>query len=217
MPSRLDPTAAPPGKDTLVVLVPCGPIPLPGSDAGGRPQTREAFAATKARARKQIIETLKKRLGRDDFESLIDVEEVLDPFDWRERFSLFRGSILGLSHTIPQVRRSGVQRVLHHADTLFFRCSGSGLACSAYAAAHTQLHALTWLHRHATHKNLFFCGASTQPGTGVPVVVAGSGVVAARVDAFLRGKPVPGRMPQVSLLLAGLLLPLLLLFFRQSV
>lgn len=111
-----------------MVLVPCGPIPLPGSDAGGRAQTREAFAATRARARKQIIETLKKRLGRDDFESLIDVEEVLDPFDWRERFSLFRGSILGLSHTIPQVRRGCAALHLSRADmpclqVLWFRPS----------------------------------------------------------------------------------------------
>lgn len=83
---------------------------------------------------------------------------------------------------------------------------------AAVCAAHT----LTQLHRHATHKNLFFCGASTQPGTGVPVVVAGSGVVAARIDAFLRGKRMPGRLPQVSLLLAALLLPLVLLLLRQT-
>lgn len=37
-------------------------------------------------------------------------------------------------------------------------------------------------------KNLFFVGASAMPGTGVPVVCAGSGIVADMVDDFLTGK-----------------------------
>ncbi|PWN42435.1 phytoene desaturase [Ceraceosorus guamensis] len=170
VPSRLDPTAAPLGRDTLVVLVPCGPLPLDASTS------RAEFEVTRARARRQVIATLNARLGDRraerraeadggvlkafdektadafDIESLIAVEQVMDPFDWQERFDLFRGSILGLSHTIPQV--------------LWFRPSV----------------------QHATYRNLFFCGASTQPGTGVPVVVAGSAVVAKRIDDFLSKK-----------------------------
>ncbi|PWY98742.1 putative phytoene dehydrogenase [Testicularia cyperi] len=155
VPSRLDPSAAPPGKDTLVILVPCGPISIPEkpcSDPAKGARSREQFAATKDRARRQVIETLKKRLNRPDFEDLIDHEIINDPFDWQDKFNLFRGSILGLSHTIPQV--------------LWFRPSI----------------------QHASYSNLFFVGASTQPGTGVPVVVAGSGVVAERVSAFLEGR-----------------------------
>lgn len=101
VPSRLDPTAAPAGRDTLVVLVPCGPISLDSKSTG--PTTREAFEETKKRARRQVIETIQRRLKRPDFESLIEHEIVNDPWDWQERFNLFRGSILGLSHTIPQV------------------------------------------------------------------------------------------------------------------
>ncbi len=155
VPSRLDPSAAPPGKDTLVILVPCGPISIPEkpcTDPSKGARSREQFQKTKERARRQVIETLKKRLNRPDFEQLIDHEIVNDPFDWRDKFNLFRGSILGLSHTIPQV--------------LWFRPSI----------------------QHASFSNLFFVGASTQPGTGVPVVVAGSGVVAERVNAFLEGR-----------------------------
>lgn len=42
--------------------------------------------------------------------------------------------------------------------------------------------------RHSTYKNLFFIGASTQPGTGVPVIVAGSKVISSRIHRFLQGK-----------------------------
>lgn len=155
VPSRLDASAAPAGKDTLVILVPCGPISIPEkpcADPAKGARTRDQFAATVQRARTQVIATLSKRLNRPDFESLIQHEIVNDPFDWADKFNLFRGSILGLSHTIPQV--------------LWFRPSI----------------------QHAKYNNLFFVGASTQPGTGVPVVVAGSGVVAHRVTAFLEGR-----------------------------
>ncbi|KAN0061863.1 hypothetical protein ACQY0O_005857 [Thecaphora frezii] len=161
VPSRLDPSAAPTGKDTLVVLVPCGPISIPEKPAGDRAKgahTRAQFQAAKERARAQVLETLQRRLNRPDFASLIEHEIVNDPFDWQDKFNLFRGSILGLSHTIPQV--------------LWFRPSI----------------------QHAKIDNLFFVGASTQPGTGVPVVVAGSGVVADRIDKHLQGHQ-KGKLP----------------------
>lgn len=153
VPSRLDPSAAPAGKDTIVVLIPCGPLPQKGK-AGQEhgPTTREEFQQVTDRARRQVLETIEKRLGRSDFASLIEQEIINNPFDWREKFGLWRGSILGLSHTIHQV--------------LWFRPSP----------------------QHAEYDNLFFVGASTQPGTGVPVVVAGSGVVAEKVDAYLTGR-----------------------------
>ncbi|KDN52487.1 phytoene desaturase [Tilletiaria anomala UBC 951] len=149
VPSRLDPTAAPPGKDTLVVLVPCGL--LRADNTPGVADTHEELERLKERARRQIIEAISKRLNRPDFESLIEHEIVNDPFTWKEKFNLFRGSILGLSHSIMQV--------------LYFRPS-------------TQ---------HSYYRNLFFVGASTQPGTGVPVVVAGTEVIAKKADRFLRG------------------------------
>ncbi|CAO1619049.1 unnamed protein product [Parajaminaea phylloscopi] len=177
VPSRLDPTAAPSGKDTIVVLTPCGPLPQKGK-AGQEngPTTKAEFQQVTDRARRQVLETLAKRLGRPDFANLIEQEIINDPFDWREKFGLWRGSILGLSHTIPQV--------------LWFRPSP----------------------QHAKYENLFFVGASTQPGTGVPVVVAGSGVVADKVDAYLRGQQTGWLSYEAlrgSVLLAALVLGLL--------
>lgn len=105
----------------------------------------------------------------------------MDPWDWRERFGLWNGSILGLSHCVSQV--------------LWFRPSN----------------------QHATLKNMFFVGASTMPGTGVPVVCAGSGIVADKVDAYLRGKdlyPTPPSFITLVGLLAGLVVAIVAIHLR---
>ncbi|KAK0518516.1 hypothetical protein OC842_007769 [Tilletia horrida] len=155
VPSKLDAGAAPEGKETLVVLVPCGPIEQSreeGKAIPGAARTRTEFSSVRTRARAQVLQTMEDRLGmgRGELEKLIEHEYVHEPLDWAERFNLWRGSILGLSHTLLQVL-----------------CLRPSI-------------------KHAKYRNLYFVGASTQPGTGVPVVVAGSEVVAKRVDRFLR-------------------------------
>ncbi|KAE8216093.1 hypothetical protein CF327_g688 [Tilletia walkeri] len=155
VPSKLDPQAAPEGKETLVILVPCGPIEQSreeGLEIQGAARTRDAFRPVRERARQQVLDTMEARLGmeRGELEKLIEQEYVNEPLDWAERYNLWRGSILGLSHTLLQVL-----------------CLRPSI-------------------KHAKYRNLYFVGASTQPGTGVPVVVAGSEVVAKRVDRFLR-------------------------------
>jgi phytoene dehydrogenase-like protein len=37
-------------------------------------------------------------------------------------------------------------------------------------------------HRHASIQNLFFVGASTHPGTGIPMVLTSAGFVAQRIQ-----------------------------------
>lgn len=101
VPSRVDPSAAPTGGDTLVVLVPCGPIGDEGSAPDGY-QDKETFAKIKTRVRAQVLATLQARIGRD-IGPLIREEHVMDPWDWREKFGLWNGSILGLSHCVSQV------------------------------------------------------------------------------------------------------------------
>lgn len=129
VPSRIDPSAAPEGKDTIVVLVPVGHI----SD-----RSDVDFDELIKRARKQVIETIEKRLKINDFGSLIEHEIVNDPRTWQKEFNLWKGSILGLSHALFQV--------------LWFRPS---LKCKIF-------------------ENLYFVGASAQPGTGVPIVLCGA-------------------------------------------
>lgn len=149
VPSRIDPTAAPEGKDALVILIPVGYI----SDKQG-PQD---WPALQKRAREFVIETLEARLGYEDFGSLIANERVTMPQDWESDFNLFRGSILGLSHDILQV--------------LWFR-PGT---------------------KHRTYKDLYFVGASTQPGTGVPIVLSGAKLTATQV---MRDYAIPSPLTQ---------------------
>ena len=137
VPTRVDPSAAPEGKDAIVILIPVGYI----SDKQG-PQD---WPALLQRARKFVIFTLERQLKIDNFEALIENERVTMPEDWRTDFNLYKGSILGLSHDIFQV--------------LWFR-PGT---------------------KHATYKNMYFVGASTQPGTGVPIVLSGAKLTSTQV------------------------------------
>ncbi|ORY84238.1 phytoene desaturase [Protomyces lactucae-debilis] len=137
VPSRIDPSAAPEDKDSLVILIPAGYI----TEKAG-PQDWDML---QKRARAFVIETLAKRLDLPNFEDLIQSEMVSSPQDWQNDFNLHKGSILGLSHDILQV--------------LWFR-PGT---------------------RHADYKHLYFVGASTQPGTGVPIVLSGARLTANQI------------------------------------
>jgi phytoene desaturase (3,4-didehydrolycopene-forming) len=100
VPSRVDSTAAPAGKDTLVVLIPTGTVTI----------RKETFENDKQKyqqivkfARKMAIATIEKRTNIKNFASLIENEICNDPWTWNRKFNLHSGSILGLSHTIMQV------------------------------------------------------------------------------------------------------------------
>lgn len=152
VPSRVDPTAAPEGKDTMVILVPVGHLldnkaseSINIEKSNGIQHKSQDWPSIIARARKQVVGKLTERLGSElqlgpgeDFESLIATELVNTPLTWRDNLNLHKGSILGLSHNILQVLCLR-PRLIH--DTL---------------------------------KQLYFVGASTHPGTGVPVVVCGA-------------------------------------------
>jgi len=144
VPSRIDPTAAPEGKDTVVVLVPVGHISnVPNID----------FDQHVKRAREHVIDTIEKRLKISNFRSMIDHEIVNDPRTWQNEFNLWKGSILGLSHSLLQV--------------LWFRPS---MKCKLF-------------------ENLYFVGASVQPGTGVPIVLCGAKLLEKQLcDRFSNSK-----------------------------
>lgn len=120
----MDSTAAPPGKDAIMVLCPVGHI---------NTKVPQDWDKLLSKAREFIIKTLSERLEIPDFKYLIDSEEVNTPMVWQEKFGLWNGSALGLSHNIFQV--------------CWFRPSPS----------------------HNRYSNVYFVGASTQPGTGVPI------------------------------------------------
>jgi phytoene desaturase (3,4-didehydrolycopene-forming) len=147
VPSRIDPTAAPEGKDSLVVLVPVGHLSpgKKGSDPDDEGQDQD-WPGLVERARKQIIEIVEERLGMTGLRDMILWEEVNTPLTCklpcieylrmadttgREKFNLTHGSILGITHDFFNV--------------LSFRHQS----------------------RHPKLSGAYFVGASAHPGTGV--------------------------------------------------
>jgi phytoene desaturase (3,4-didehydrolycopene-forming) len=164
VPSRIDPTAAPKGKDSIVVLVPVGHLlnsstsqnphgdPKASSAAGISPE--QDWDSIVDSARKTILSTIETRTGCAPLSKLIVHEELNTPTSWESTFNLDKGSILGLSHSFFNV--------------LAFRPKT----------------------KHPQIKGVYFVGASTHPGTGVPIVLAGAKITA---DQILRerGEVVP--------------------------
>ena len=87
VPSRLDPTAAPEGKDSLVVLVPVGHLSpgKKGSDPDDEGKDQD-WPALVERARKQIIDIVEERLKITGLKDMITWEEVNTPLTckWTE-------------------------------------------------------------------------------------------------------------------------------------
>ncbi|KAF5635943.1 phytoene dehydrogenase AL-1 (carotenoid biosynthesis al-1) [Fusarium sp. NRRL 52700] len=165
VPSRIDPSAAPEGKDSIVVLVPVGHLlsdsegthrGLSKSGNSGGLETSQDWDKMISLARDTVIATMRARIGVD-LAPLIENEIINTPFTWQEKFNLDKGAILGLSHSIMNV--------------LAFRPG-------------TQ---------HSKYKNLYFAGASTHPGTGVPVCIAGSKIVAEQIlkDSGFKSHQIP--------------------------
>ncbi|KAI9475520.1 MAG: phytoene dehydrogenase [Benjaminiella poitrasii] len=158
VPSRIDSTAAPDGKDSVIVLVPIGH----SKNTSGVPD--EDYAVLVKRARTMVLEVIERRLGMTGFENLIENEIVNDPSIWQSKFNLWRGSILGLSHDVFQV--------------LWFRPSTKDST--------------------GRYDNLFFVGASTHPGTGVPIVLAGSKLTSDQVCKSFGKTPLPRKSEAVK-------------------
>ena len=155
VPSRVDPTAAPAGKDTIVVLCPVGHLlssesstPASfftwGRKRGLAPQSPAEWDDLVNRARDAVLETMESRLNVSIRQHIVH-EQLNTPSTWKSQFNLDKGAILGLSHSFFNV--------------LCFRPST----------------------RHKDLKGLYFVGASTHPGTGVPIVLAGARLAADQV------------------------------------
>ncbi|ORX38700.1 hypothetical protein BD324DRAFT_599654 [Kockovaella imperatae] len=101
VPSRVDPSAAPEGKDSIVVLVPVGHL-LPSDSrksSGKKPNNPEQnWDELVDRARKQVIEVMQARLGINGLSEMITWEGINTPLTWQSKFNLTHGSILGITH-----------------------------------------------------------------------------------------------------------------------
>lgn len=94
VPSRIDSSAAPDGKDAVVVLLPVSHL---------SPTNQDCMDDWIKIARNRLICIIEERLHIKNLESLIEYETINDPRTWQMKFNLWKGSILGMSHNISQV------------------------------------------------------------------------------------------------------------------
>jgi phytoene desaturase len=92
-PVRMDPSLAPPGQDSLMVVVPVGHI----NEAA--PQD---WNALQKQARQRVLKRLNK-IGASDLEEHIKFEISYTPRHWQSRYNLTKGAVLGLAHNLTQM------------------------------------------------------------------------------------------------------------------
>ncbi len=134
-PTRLDPSMAPAGEDTLIAIVPVGHL----SENGG-----QDWEAIRDQARQDVFRRL-ATLGVTDLEEHLKFEVNYTPPSWCKRYNLMKGSTHGLCHNLTQLG--------------YFRPSN----------------------RHPRYGNLYFAGASTRPGTGLPTALVSARLAANRM------------------------------------
>lgn len=134
-PTRIDPTRAPKGQDTLTVMIPINHLD---------PKHSVDWQRYKNRVRRYVLDRL-KQMGLMDIEENLKFEASTVPTDWQQRLNLPYGAIYGLHHNLLQVGYLRPSR------------------------------------QHKKYKNLFFVGASTHPGSGLPTVLQSARFTAERV------------------------------------
>jgi len=134
-PARIDPSAAPQGQDSLMVLVPVGHL---------NPERSQNMDALVKSARYAVLGRL-SQLGMPDLEQNIKFEVEYSPKTWQNLYNLVHGAAFGLSHDFWQV---GYLRPKN---------------------------------RHQRYRNLYFVGASTHPGTGLPIVLLSARLTSERI------------------------------------
>jgi phytoene desaturase (3,4-didehydrolycopene-forming) len=110
-PARTDPSAAPAGQDTLMVLVPVGHL-----DA----DITQDWDALQARARSAVIQRLATGAGIVDLEQHLKFEVSYAPSDWLNRYNLAKGAAFGLSHNFLQVGYLRPHNRHHRYGNLYF-------------------------------------------------------------------------------------------------
>lgn len=199
VPSRPDATAAPEGKDCVIVLVPVGHLveaessdPSKYSNGNVQPSvvnenamqpkltgssTKEGILPTAGQdwpkmislARETILATISARTGVDIGPYIVH-ELTNDPNTWQQKFNLDRGAILGLSHSFFNVLCFRPSTRARRGGWLDGKLGGG------MAGRIAEL-----LGSGGSIERLYMVGASAHPGTGVPICLAAGKLVAEQV------------------------------------
>ncbi len=140
VPSKSDASVAPEEDENLFVLVPIAPG-LAYTDASLKEY------------RDKTIAEIAKAFGAPDLESRIIVERSYSIKDFITDYNAFKGTALGLAHTLPQ--------------TATFRPNNV----------------------HKTIKNLFYVGAGTNPGIGMPICLISAELAYKRIENITDPSP----------------------------
>lgn len=130
--SKSNPDCAPEGCENLFILC---PVP----DLRIKPDWSDAD-----RLVEEIIADLSHKINFDIMNHL-ECKVVYTPKDWEKMFNLYKGSGLGLGHSLKQTG------------------------------------ALRPSNKDEKYNNVYYVGASTHPGTGLPIVIIGSKLVTERI------------------------------------
>lgn len=190
-----DPSVSPKGYDAIMVLVPCKTLlrdeecaQLPRAEAMNR--YRQQFPDTLISEMRAVV---LERLGAID--SLADLEkhiihEVVDtPSTWAEQFNLAAGTPFGL---VSCGRWRGSCCV--ECSLLFSFCFFTFDLLQSHGFA--QLSLTRPAPESSGMSNALFCGASTRPGNGVPLVLIGAKQVAEKASKRLAAKMSPRELQQ---------------------
>ncbi|MGD8456675.1 MAG: phytoene desaturase family protein [Anaerolineales bacterium] len=140
-PTRLDPSMAPAGEDTLTAIVPVGHM---------SEDSEQDWGDIRDEAREHVFRRL-RLLGIDDLEEHVKFEINFTPPSWKKRYNLVKGSTHGLCHNLSQL--GPFRPDFEHPD----------------------------------YDNLYFTGASTRPGTGLPTAIISGRMAAERIIGNLNG------------------------------
>ena len=135
VPTRLDPSLAPPDQESIIAIVPVGHMDETGE---------QNWRAIRDQARQDVFDRL-ATIGVTDLQEHIKFETNFTPLSWHKRYNLVKGATHGLGHNLMQL---GYMRPKN---------------------------------RHAQYQNLYFVGASTHPGTGVPTAMVSGRLTAERL------------------------------------
>ncbi len=145
--ATIDHPAAPPGHENLFVLVPFPADPALGGSAASQAGLEELADG--------YLDQIGAWAGIEDLRGRVVTRRVLGPAHFATEFSSWRGTALGMEHTLAQ--------------SAMFRPPGASRKVS----------------------NLYYTGAGTAPGVGLPMCLISAELVAKRLLGETSSTPLP--------------------------
>ncbi|MCK9150643.1 phytoene desaturase family protein [Methanobacterium alcaliphilum] len=106
VPSKTDKTAAPNGSETLFILIPLAP------GIEDTPEIREKFY-------NMIMDDLESKIG-ENIRNNIVVKHIFALTDFKDRYNAYKGTALGLSHTLRQTALFRPSHISKKVDNLYY-------------------------------------------------------------------------------------------------